>query len=132
MNVLPPNPRKDGSIWKLPSGRAALTPQDCQGAPCNSLWWGLDQEVQTPVETLSRDPPAGKCVREEGYEQVPCRAVLRAEAAKTPSSQRREPGGSIPKWGTRSHVLQLRVCPPQLKDPACCNEGQESCVQTNK
>ena len=91
--------------------------------PCNSLLWGLDQEVQTLVETLSQDPPTGKCVCEEGYKQVPCRAVLRADVAKTPSSQCRGPGGSISSRGTRSHVLQLRVCPPQLKDPACCNEG---------
>ena len=29
--------------------------------------------------------------------------------------------GSIPGQGTRSHMLELRGCMLQLKDPACCN-----------
>ena len=29
--------------------------------------------------------------------------------------------GSICDQGTRSHLLQLRVCMQQFRDPACCN-----------
>ena len=36
--------------------------------------------------------------------------------------------GLILGQGTRSHMLQLRVCGLQLKDPACCNEDQRSCM----
>ena len=36
--------------------------------------------------------------------------------AKIPCSKRRGPG-SIPGWGTRSHMLQIRVHRPQLKIP---------------
>ena len=35
--------------------------------------------------------------------------------------------GSIPGEGTRSHMLQLRVRMPQLKDPACGNEDPTCC-----
>ena len=51
---------------------------------------------------------------------------------KTPRSQCRGPG-SIPSWGTRSHMLQLRVHMPQLKiphastkDPTQHNKDQRS------
>ena len=37
--------------------------------------------------------------------------------------------GSIPGQGTKSHVLELRGCMLQLKDPACCNQDP---AQTNK
>ena len=40
--------------------------------------------------------------------------------AKTPHSNARSLG-SIPGQGTRSHMLQLRVCVPQLKILECCN-----------
>ncbi|TEA42716.1 hypothetical protein DBR06_SOUSAS1610239, partial [Sousa chinensis] len=29
--------------------------------------------------------------------------------------------GSIPGQGTRSRMLQLRACMPQLEDSTCCN-----------
>ena len=32
--------------------------------------------------------------------------------------------GLIPGQGTRSHMLQLRVCRLQLKDPACHSKDQ--------
>ena len=41
-----------------------------------------------------------------------------------------------PSQGTRSNKPQLRICISQLKDPACCNEDQGSCMlqhsQVNK
>ena len=35
--------------------------------------------------------------------------------------------GSIPGQGTR-HMLRLRACMLQLKDPACHDEDRRSCV----
>ena len=35
--------------------------------------------------------------------------------------------GSIPSEGTRSHMLQLRVCPPQLKILYAATENKKSC-----
>ena len=42
--------------------------------------------------------------------------------AKTPCSQCRGPGLD-PAWGTRSHVMQLKI-----PHPACCMEEWRSCV----
>ena len=35
--------------------------------------------------------------------------------------------GSIPDQGTRSHMPQLRVCMPQLKDPGACRNEDPTC-----
>ena len=45
--------------------------------------------------------------------------------AKTPYLQFRGLG-SIPGQGTRAHVLQLKICMLQLKEPACHNEDVRS------
>ena len=40
--------------------------------------------------------------------------------------------GSIPGQGTKSHMLQLKVQLPQLKDPSCAKEDGRFCVQPLK
>ena len=50
---------------------------------------------------------------------------LGGPVARTPSSQCRDPG-SIPVWGTRSHMLQLRAHMSQLKIPHAIAEKKKN------
>ena len=52
------------------------------------------------------------------HQEMQSKYVPRGPVAKTPNSQRGDPG-SIPGWITRPHMPQLRV--PMLQDPTCHN-----------
>ena len=40
--------------------------------------------------------------------------------------------GAVPGWGTRSHILQLRVCMPQLKSPHAAAKTGHSLINIKR